>query len=88
MTALICMILSFIKTTLDLNVPVYDLSDSTYETLKNSLTVLCDFVNQVNFLIPLSDIAFLLSIDLALRIFKFALFMANWLVRRIIDIIP
>lgn len=47
-----------------------------------------DLLNKVNFLIPLSDIFLIISLDIGLRVVMVIAFGVNWTVRRIFDVIP
>ena len=88
MTSLITSVLGFLASFIDKIMPVYDISSSYYDNISSSLITISDFIAQANFLIPLPDIAVIISVDLGIRIFKLALFAANWVIRRVADIIP
>lgn len=88
LTSLITGVLGFFSTFLDKIMPVYDISSSYYDNISSSMMTISDFITQANFLIPLPDIAVIITVDLAIRVFKIALFAANWIIRRIADIIP
>lgn len=88
MTALITGCLDFVAESLSTLLPVYDLSQSNYDTVASAISTVADFLRQVNFIVPLSDIMAMIGIDLGIRIFKFALFVGNWVIRRVADIIP
>lgn len=47
-----------------------------------------ELLNKVNFLIPLSDIFLIISLDIGLRVVMVIAFGVNWTVRRIFDVIP
>ena len=64
------------------------MSDSVYDTLSVALSTIVDFVKQVNFIVPLPDIMIMIGIDVAIRVFKIAVFAVNWVIRRVADIIP
>lgn len=88
MTGLITGSLDFVASFINSMLPVYDLSDSAYNTISTSLTTLADFIRQVNFIVPLSDIMVMIGIDIGIRIFKVTLFIGNWTIRRVMDVIP
>lgn len=47
-----------------------------------------DFLAAVNFLVPLPDIMTAFSFMVSLNIIKFTLFIVNWIIKRIFDVIP
>lgn len=47
-----------------------------------------ELLNKVNFLIPLSDIFLIISLDIGLRVVMVIAFGVNWTIRRIFDVIP
>lgn len=47
-----------------------------------------DILAQVNFFIPLPDIFAAISVMVTIDIVKFTIFIYNWIVKRIFDIIP
>ena len=88
MTGLVTGALDLIANAIDSLLPVYDLSESNYSTISTAFTSVADFLRQVNFIIPLSDILLIVGIDLGMRVFEFALFIGNWIIRRVADVIP
>lgn len=47
-----------------------------------------DFLIKVNFLIPLPTIFTCLNIMLTIKMIKFGIFMYNWFIRAVLDVIP
>lgn len=88
MTVLICTILNMIAQFLDTSIPAFDFEAATYETIRDSVDAVVNFVLSANFIVPLKDISIIIGIDLAVRLWKFSLFIGNWVVRRVCDIIP
>lgn len=88
LTGLVTGALDLIANAIDSLLPVYDLSESNYSTISTAFTSVADFLRQVNFIIPLSDILLIVGIDLGMRVFEFALFIGNWIIRRVADVIP
>lgn len=68
--------------------PAYQLDSAALDNVSSGLSVIMSFLNQVNYIIPLSDIALILGLDIGIRSFKLSLFVANWVIRRIVDAIP
>ncbi len=69
-------------------IPSFDLESSTYSSVTDAIPVVVNFLSQVNFIVPLGDIVTIIFASLGLRLFKFTLFIGNWVVRRIFDVIP
>ena len=68
--------------------PDFNFNSSTYSSVESGFTSVVSFLADVNFIVPLSDIFIIISIKLALCLFKMGLFTGNWIIRRIADIIP
>lgn len=49
---------------------------------------LIDILAQVNFIIPLPDIFSAIAIIVSIDIVKFTIFIFNWIVKRVFDVIP
>lgn len=47
-----------------------------------------DFLAAVNFLIPLPDIMKAFGLMVSLTVIKFTLFIVNWVIKRVFDVIP
>lgn len=68
--------------------PVYQLDQSVVTGVSQACTNIKDFLEAVNFIVPLPDIMLIISVDIGIRLFKVAMFCGNWIIRRIADIIP
>lgn len=68
--------------------PSYDFESGTYTQISSAVDFIVNFLADVNFIVPLGDIATIIILSLGLRVFKFSLFIGNWIVRRVCDIIP
>ena len=69
-------------------IPAYDFESETYNRISDSISAVVSFLTDVNFIIPLADIVTIALLVFGLRLFKFALFAGNWIVRRICDLLP
>lgn len=54
----------------------------------NYINVFIEFLATINFLIPLPDIFLAFSFMVSLTVIKFTLFILNWVVQRVFDVIP
>lgn len=59
-----------------------------FSNLNTYIPALLDFLAKVNFLIPLRDIFQCLGAVLFVKIGKMTIFVVNWVIRRIFDVIP
>lgn len=87
MTDFVCSIIEFVGKLLS-GFPTFDMASSNLSTISSSLNTVLDFINQANFIIPLSDILIIIGIDLTIRVTKFLIFIINWIIRRVVDVIP
>lgn len=65
------------------NLPTTGLDHAT-----TAVTWMLNLVSAANILIPVADIFLILSLVMAYRAAAFALFVANWCIRRVLDAIP
>ena len=88
MTDLLVGFIDFIINFFGKVIPSYDFSADTYAKISDSLPIVVDFLADVNFIIPLGDIVLIIVISCGFKLFKFSLFVGNWLVKRVFDLIP
>lgn len=88
MTSLITGLIDFLINFVGQTIPAYDFESETYNTISDSILAVVSFLTDVNFIIPLGDIATIIVLSLGLHLFKFGLFCGNWIVRRVCDILP
>ena len=88
MTDLLVSFIDFIINLFNRIIPSYDFSSETYTKISDSLPIVVDFLADVNFIIPLGDIVLIMVISCGFKLFKFSLFVGNWLVKRVFDLIP
>lgn len=88
MTNMIVTFLEFLTGVVDTLVPNLSVDSGILSNIADGLEVIVDFIAQVNFLIPLPTIFMVLSIVFGFRLIKFTIFVVNWVIRRIADIIP
>jgi len=58
------------------------------DTMIDSIQYIANLVYGASILIPVTDIFIILTIIIAYRMFFVGLFIANWIIRRIADLIP
>ena len=84
---LIVSFINFMTGIVDKNFPTFELSDSA-SNVPTAISTLVDFVKVANFILPLSDMAIILGIVVGIEVFKMALFIINWVLRRFLDVVP
>ncbi len=88
MTEIFCAILGLIENLFMALIPELSLAPALAQNLPGAIETVVDFLTKVNFIVPLPDILYIISIDIGLRIFKAGVFGSNWIIRRICDLIP
>lgn len=88
MTDILCSILDFFQNVIVKYFPDLSLESSHLGTIADAFEMVIDFIGQVNFFIPIPTILIILSIVYGIKFAKFTLFIINWVIRRIADIIP
>ena len=86
-TFIVNMINSFVNY-LSLNMQRFDIESGTFTKMSDGINAVATFLVDVNFIIPLGDIAAIIVICLSAEVAKFMAFAINWVVRRICDVIP
>lgn len=88
MTNLLAGLIDFLINFIGDVIPAYNFELETYNNISGSITSVVSFLTDVNFIIPLGDIATIIILSLGLKLFKFGLFCGNWIVRRVCDVLP
>lgn len=88
MTDFICKLIHMIFSLIGVLVPKIVIDPAIMNNAQSTVSHIVDFVSAVNFLIPLPDIVLIVGICIALRSSLFLTFVGNWILRRILDVIP
>lgn len=88
MTSLLTSLIDYLVNFVGNHIPSYDFEAETYNNISGAVTSVVSFLSDVNFIVPLGDIATIILLSLGMHLFKFGLFCGNWLVRRVCDILP
>lgn len=59
-----------------------------FQNFNSYWDIFVDFLATINFLVPLPDIFVAFGLMVSLTIIKFTLFVLNWVVKRVFDVIP
>ncbi|MCT4606650.1 MAG: hypothetical protein N4A64_11205 [Marinisporobacter sp.] len=82
---LLVAVINFIGGMIDL-IPAFDMGIGN--NLTNSIQFMANLVAGAGILIPVKDIFLIISIIVSFRVFMFSVFAINWIIRRIVDLIP
>lgn len=88
MTDIILSIINFLKSFIWFLLPDVIFVTDVFTNFATYLNYFTDFLIKVNFLVPLPTIFTCLRIMLTIKIVKFGVFMFNWFVRAVLDVIP
>lgn len=88
MTSLLTGLIDFVINFCNTHIPSYDFESQTYNQISDGILSVVSFLTDVNFIVPLGDIATIILLTIGLKLFKFSLFAGNWVVRRICDLLP
>lgn len=88
MTNLIISLINTIGSMLQWLMPDIVLAPEIINNFSSIVDTVVELLNKVNFLIPLSDIFLIISLDIGLRVVMVIAFGVNWTIRRIFDVIP
>lgn len=88
MTELICNFIDFILELSSLILPDIAFATDFFSNFGDYIELGLDLLIKVNFLVPVPLIMSILFIQLMLRIIFIALYVLNWVIRRVFDVIP
>lgn len=87
-TDLISKVVGVSLSLLDKLIPSFSMDPQAVENARSVVETLNSFLAAVNFIIPLSDILLIISIDMGIRIFKLSFFVGDKVKKTILGIIP
>lgn len=88
MTDIIVAFLGLISNIFMFFIPELSLAPELFTNLNSAIATIVDFIEKVNFLIPLPDIFLIIWLDIVIRFMMLVVFGGNWVIRRIFDVIP
>lgn len=68
--------------------PDLSVDNTVLSRMSSGMDAVFDFLGQVNFFIPLDHILVIIGLVYSIRAAKLVLFVVNWIIRRIADVIP
>lgn len=87
MTGIIVNFLTWLAGLITAHFPTVEMGGSLANVV-DGVTYLVNMVAKSNWLFPVPDIMLVLGILLGIRSFKLGMFVLNWVVRRILDVVP
>jgi hypothetical protein len=54
----------------------------------NGISYIADMIGRANMFVPVDTIFTIISISVCMPLFKLAFFFVNWVIRRIVDLLP
>lgn len=88
MTDLLVKSLQFLTDCVAKYMPTVGLGDGVLANVVNAVGYLVNLIASLNWILPVKDIMLIFSIYFAYRAAMFGFFVVNWVIRRILDIIP
>ncbi|MDO5434482.1 hypothetical protein [Eubacterium sp.] len=88
MTALFIFLINLVVGLANKVFPSFDYVGQTGYDFKGNINTVIEWLNAVNFLVPLEDIFSIIFLVMAIHTVEWGAFVANWIVRRIVDAIP
>lgn len=68
--------------------PDLSVNNSILSNMSSGVDMVFEFIGKVNFFIPLDHMLIILGLVYSIRAAKFLVFVINWIIRRIADVIP
>lgn len=88
MTDMIVGVLHLLKNFIVNVIPEVSIGASAIENAHAALTTIMEFLSVASFLVPFKTIFAIVGIVYGFRLVKFGVFIVNWVIRRIFDVIP
>ena len=88
MTDIILTIIKFVKSFASFLLPDALFATDIFVGFYDYLDFFLDIVVQANFLVPIPTIFSCFSIIVTFKVVKFTLFISNWLIRSVLEVIP
>ncbi|MEY8357325.1 hypothetical protein AALB39_28835 [Lachnospiraceae bacterium 54-53] len=88
MTDIIIAVLNFFSSIVESSFPALTADNSIISQVQAAVTAVSGFIAKVNFLVPIDTVFQILGLIVVFKVGKFGVFVVNWVIRRIADIIP
>lgn len=88
MTAIIVNILNWLSGCITGFIPAIEVGDGALSKSIDAVAYIADMVSQMNWIFPVPDAFLILGLLCGVRLVKLGVFVVNWIIRRIFDVIP
>lgn len=88
MTQIIVNFLNWLSGIVTSFIPAFTIDSAAMSGLSSALSHFKTFIANVNWLVPVNDCLLIISVLVGIQIAKMVVFVVNWIIRRIADIIP
>ena len=87
MTNIIVSFFQFLQTLVG-KLPDLSVNNETLSSMSSAMDTVFEFIGKVNFIVPIDTSLIIVALVYAIRSAKLLLFVVNWIIRRIADVIP
>lgn len=88
MTNLIVSFLSFLSDLVTNYFPVFTLGNGVLAKVVDAFSYFVQMISNIDWLLPVSDVLLIFSLIAGYKVVMFVVFIINWIIRRIGDVIP
>lgn len=88
MTGIICNFLDWLAAFIVDHVPAIAVGSDVMDKVSSAVEFLMDVLSNCNWLFPVSDALVIISVLFGIHLVKLLIFIVNWIIRRIADVIP
>lgn len=88
MTGIICNFLDWLAAFIVEHVPAIMVDSNIIGNVSSAVEFLMDILSDCNWVFPVSDALLIISVLFGIQLVKLFIFIANWIIRRIADVIP
>ena len=68
--------------------PSFTLGNGVLSKVIDAFTYFISMISNLNWLVPVSDVLLIISLLIGYKLTLFTVFVVNWIIRRIADVIP
>lgn len=88
MTQLIVAFFNFITGIINNWLPTFTLGDGVLSNVVDAFAYFVKLISNINWLVPVNDVLLIISLLVGYKLVMFVIFIVNWIIKRIGDIIP
>lgn len=88
MTGIICNFLDWLAAFVVEHIPAITIGSDVMGNVSSAVELLMDILSGCNWIFPVADALLIISVLFGIQLVKLFIFIANWIIRRIADVIP